>query len=145
MSTQESAFQSFNNGFNCAQAVITAYGGKYNLDDNTAKKLSCGFGGGCGRQSLTCGAVSGAYMVIGLKYGQTEKDNIDARNITYKMVNEFSAKFKTIHNSINCKELLGVDLATPEGQEFVRNNNLSKIKCTKYVTDACIILDEMGL
>jgi C_GCAxxG_C_C family probable redox protein len=145
MNNENNAEEVFYNGFNCAQAVMTTYCSKYNMDDKTAKKLSCGFGGGCARQSLTCGAVSGAFMVIGLKYGKAVKDDSESNIITYSKINEFSSKFRIINNSINCTELLGIDLATIEGQNYFNENNLKKNNCTSYVKDACNILDEMGL
>jgi C_GCAxxG_C_C family probable redox protein len=145
MSKEEIAQNIFKNGFNCAQAVLTTYCSKYNLDENIAKKLSCGFGAGCARRSLTCGAVSGAYMVIGLKYGKVKQEDEGARDLTYKKINDFSDYFISINNSINCKELLGIDLATTEGQTFFNENDLLNQKCTNYVKDACIILDKMEL
>jgi C_GCAxxG_C_C family probable redox protein len=145
MKNEEIAQNIFRNGFNCAQAVLTAYCTKYNLDNESARKLSCGFGGGCAHQSLTCGAVSAAYMVIGLKYGKVIQEDNKARDITYTKILEFSNTFISINNSINCKELLGIDLATSEGQEYFKENNLSNKKCTNYVKNACMILDSMGL
>ena len=56
----------FNNGFNCAQAIFTAYCDELGLDEETALKIACGFGAGMGRLQETCGAVSGAYLAIGL-------------------------------------------------------------------------------
>lgn len=144
MNTEETAVLSFNSGFNCAQAVLTAYSVKYNLDRTTANKISCGFGAGCGRQSLTCGAVTGAYMVIGLKYGKAESGDEVTKEITYKDVIGFSNKFKSLHKSINCTELLGADLGTEEGRAFAKANNLSNKKCANFVKDACTILNEMG-
>jgi C_GCAxxG_C_C family probable redox protein len=139
------AEETYHNGFNCAQSVLTAYSGKYHMDDKTAKMISCGFGGGCARQSLTCGAVTGAFMVIGLKYGKAEKEEVEARDITYKKVNEFSTKFKSMHNSINCGELLGIDLATEKGRAYFKENLFSEKKCSNFIKDACNILDEMEL
>jgi hypothetical protein len=84
-------------------------------------------------------------MVIGLKYGKVNQEDNEARDVTYKKIKEFSYNFTSINNSINCKELLGIDLATPEGQAIFKENDLSNKKCTNYVKDACIILDKMGL
>ena len=49
---------------NCAQSVLTAFSDELGLDRNTALRLARGFGGGMGRTGKTCGAVTGAYMVI---------------------------------------------------------------------------------
>jgi C_GCAxxG_C_C family probable redox protein len=144
MKTDETAILSFNGGFNCAQAVLTAYCGKYNMDKTAANKIACGFGAGCARQSLTCGAVTGAYMVIGLKYGKSDSGDDEPKEVTYKEVKMFSEKFKLMHKSINCSELLGADLGTEKGRAFAKSNDLSNKKCVNFVKDACTILNEMG-
>jgi len=106
------------------------------------QKVACGFGAGCARQSLACGAVNGAYMVIGLKHGRTEKDDMTARDLTYQKTNEFTEKFKSFHGSINCTDLLECNLGTEEGQKNFKKGT-SKEKCLYYVRDACRILEGM--
>ena len=145
MTSGDSAKKTFIEGFNCAQAVLTAYSGRYGMHDFAAKKISCAFGAGCARQSLTCGAVTGALMVVGLKYGKTEANDDESKELTYKKVNEFVNKFKTKYSSVNCYELLGCDLATEEGRAFYSENDLFHNECIKYINDTCEILDQMGL
>ena len=75
-SKAESSVDVFNNGFNCAQAVLTSHCQEYGLSDEMAKKIAGGFGAGMGYNSEVCGAVTGALMLIGLKYGKfRESDN----------------------------------------------------------------------
>ena len=144
MTGEEKAVEIFKEEFNCAQAVLAAFSGNYGLEEKEAKKLACGFGAGCGRQSLTCGAISGAYMAIGLKHGRTEKEDLTSREVTYKMINEFSEKFKSLHGSVNCSDLLGCNLGSDEGQKDFQEKELVKKKCLYYVRDACRILESMG-
>jgi C_GCAxxG_C_C family probable redox protein len=59
----------FDEGYSCAQAVLLAFSPSFGLDESTAKLISSTFGGGMGRLRLTCGAVTGAFMVLGLAYG----------------------------------------------------------------------------
>ena len=73
MSHAESALARFAQGYNCSQAVLSGYAGQFGLDEETAMKISSGFGGGMGRMADTCGAVTGAFMVLG-KYGQNSPD-----------------------------------------------------------------------
>ena len=56
-----------------------------------------------------CGAVSGMFMIAGLKFGYTSNDNIDEKASHYKLIQDLASKFKQKHNSIICKELLGID------------------------------------
>jgi C_GCAxxG_C_C family probable redox protein len=107
-----------------------------------ALKLACGFGGGM-RMAGTCGVVTAAFMVIGLKCGQTEANDRDAKSRTYELVREFAEKFRSRNGSIVCKELLGCDISTPEGMKTAQGKKLFKSVCSKMVTDAAEILDEM--
>jgi hypothetical protein len=68
------ALSVFDSGFNCSQSVLTAFCNEFGLQDEPGFRIACAFGGGMGRMAKTCGAVTGAFMVIGLKYGQTQKD-----------------------------------------------------------------------
>ena len=72
MSRVEQAVSCFQGGFNCSQAVLSTYAQDFGLDREAALKLAAGFGGGMGRMAGTCGAVTGAFMVLGLKHGPTE-------------------------------------------------------------------------
>jgi C_GCAxxG_C_C family probable redox protein len=61
------AVKCFNNGFNCAQAVLSTYSEQLGVDKTTALKIAGSFGGGMGHIGETCGAVTGAFMLIELK------------------------------------------------------------------------------
>ena len=68
------ALSTFDSGFNCSQSVLTAFCNEFGLHDEPAFRIACGFGGGMGRMAKTCGAVTGAFMVIGLKtWSNTER------------------------------------------------------------------------
>ncbi|MFX1569573.1 MAG: C-GCAxxG-C-C family protein [Promethearchaeota archaeon] len=143
MSGIERAITSFRGDFNCAQSVLSSFAPQYGLDKNTALKLATGFGGGMGRMQNTCGAVSGAFMVIGLKYGMGIDGDIEARDKTYELVREFTKRFQEINGSINCKELLGCDINTPEGKEYYDQNDFFEKKCSEYVKSSAKILEEL--
>jgi C_GCAxxG_C_C family probable redox protein len=64
----------FRNGFNCAQAVFTPFAKENGISESHALKIASGFGGGMGRLQATCGAVTGAYMAIGVKHGKSLGD-----------------------------------------------------------------------
>ena len=140
MKKSDIAVDIFNNGFNCAQAVLSACCEKFGLDKTAALKISCGFGGGMGRLQETCGAVTGAYMLIGLKYGQLLKDDKAAKEKTYALVREFAKRFEERNGTTNCRELLGFDLMTCDMQVM-----MPKIKqiCSKMVQDAAEIVEDM--
>ena len=142
MSTIEKASSLFKDGFSCSQAVFSAFAKELEADENTLLKLSDAFGGGM-RMALTCGAVTGAFMVIGLKYGRTSADDLEAKQKTANLVKEFVKKFEERHKSIVCKELLGCDISTEEGLKYARESNLTGTICPKLVTHAVEILEEI--
>ena len=139
----DQAAETFKNGFNCAQAVFATYAEEFGVDRTSALKISCGFGAGMGRRQEVCGAVSGAILLIGCKHGKTIREDNAANELTYKLVRELSEKFIAKHGSISCKELLGCNLLTPEGQQFFKDNNFRDLKCALYVHDASELAEVM--
>ncbi len=140
---QEKAVQVHQSGLNCAQAVLTSYCEELNFDKNLALSISCGFGGGMGRLQETCGAVTGAFMVLGIHTCRKYTDNIDRKEKSYSMVQKFAEQFKSIHKSLDCKELLNCDLKTEEGQRYMKFHNLSVKVCNKCIADSVIIVENL--
>jgi C_GCAxxG_C_C family probable redox protein len=129
---------------NCSQSVLTAYCEELGLDTRLARKIALGFGGGMGHTGKTCGAVTGAFMVIGLKQADLNPENAQQiKEKAYEMVKEFSRRFTEIHGSTACNELLGYDLGTAEGLAAAREKNLFATLCPKFVHDAVEILEKL--
>jgi C_GCAxxG_C_C family probable redox protein len=143
MNKADKALTCFKEGFNCSQSVFSAYAVDMGLSRETALKVSQSFGGGMGQMGETCGAVTGAFMVIGLKYGRTRVDDDEAKVKTYKLVKEFSEKFKARNGTIICRELLGCDIGTSEGQRIAKDEKLFSTVCPGFVQDAVEILEEI--
>ena len=121
--------------------MLSVYGARFGLDRETALRVAGAFGGGMGRMGETCGAVTGAFMVIGLKHGKTKADDDEAREKTYELVNAFVRLFRERNRTILCRDLLGHDLSTEEGREAVAEQNLILTRCTALVRDAGEILE----
>jgi C_GCAxxG_C_C family probable redox protein len=138
----ETAVSRFAEGFNCSQAVFSAYAEDLGLDEKAALKIAAGFGGGMGRMGETCGAVTGALLVLGLKYGGTTPDR-ETKERVYERVREFAARFKARHGSLACRDLLGCDVGTAEGQEIARRQNMLTTACPQFVRSAAEILEEL--
>jgi C_GCAxxG_C_C family probable redox protein len=138
----EQAVERFRKGFNCSQAVLSSYGEQFGLECDKAFKVATGFGGGM-RMGGTCGAVSGAFMVLGLKYGNTTAEDKKAKAKTYTKVEEYTNRFKVRNDSVTCRELLGCDLTTPEGMKEAKDKGLFSTICPKIVQDAVEILEEI--
>lgn len=143
MSNVDSAVKCFNNGFNCTQAILSTYCEQFGLDRETALKLSCPFGAGMGCMAETCGAVTGAFMLIGLKYGKCFEEDTVSKDISYRLVREFTERFKEVNGSISCKELLQCDISTPEGSSNAKSIGLCNRLCPGFVKDSARIIEEL--
>jgi C_GCAxxG_C_C family probable redox protein len=143
MNNAERAVSVFLDGFSCSQAVLSTYGTQFGLDRQIALRVAGAFGSGMGRMGEICGAVTGAFMVIGLKYGQTRVEDKESKERAYRLVKEFVNKFKSRNKSIVCRELLGCDLSTPEGIKLAKEKKLFINLCPKFVQDAAEIIDQI--
>ncbi len=143
MSRAQLAAARFKQGFSCSQAVFSAFSEVLELDPQKALKIAQPFGGGIARMGLTCGAVTGAFLAIGLKYGRTRPEDEEAREKTYALVHDFIREFKARYGSIVCRELIGVDLGTAEGHKQAVERGVFENLCSKYVQDAVEILEQI--
>jgi C_GCAxxG_C_C family probable redox protein len=143
MKKVQSAVICFEVGFNCSQAVLSTFGPALGLDRDTALKVAAAFGGGVAGRGDTCGAVSGALMVIGLSYGRTRTDDEEAKERAYSLAQNFMKEFESRHGSVFCRDLLGYDISTPDGLASVGQENLGTTLCPNFVADAAEILEEL--
>jgi C_GCAxxG_C_C family probable redox protein len=139
----QKALTIFRSGMNCAQAVLTAFSDVTKFDNDQASAISSGFGGGMGRLQETCGAATGAFMVIGINNSRRYADIDERKNKSNTMIQEFSKRFIAIHKTTNCRLLLGVDLKSEEGRQIMQQDNLSESICEKCISDSVDILQEL--
>ena len=141
--SKEKAIESFKSGLNCAQAVLTSFSEELGFDEEFALRTSCGFGGGMGRMGGTCGAVTGSYMVLGMINCKKFTDNKDRKEATYRMVQNFTEKFKIIHGTTDCHSLMNCEIITEEGYRYAAENNLFEKVCEKCIEDSIRIIGEV--
>jgi len=137
------AAELFRNGFFCSQSVLAPFCDNYGLDRNSALKIACGLGSGMGCAEI-CGAVSGAVLVIGLKYGHTDTKDRAAKATCKAKVAEFLSVFLERNRHILCRDILGCDISTPEGRQKAIDEQLFTTVCVDMVVSAATILDELG-
>ena len=143
MKKKESATQTFKSGFNCAQSVFSSFADDLKLDRETTLRMSAGFGAGMGRTQATCGAVSGAIMVIGSTISNQHGSAEGINEQIYSKTKEFINRFIEINKTTNCRELVQVDISTEEGQNIFKEKNIFDEVCVKCVSDAVEILEDM--
>jgi C_GCAxxG_C_C family probable redox protein len=143
MISADRALDLFAKQFNCAQAVLAACGPAENLSEPDCLRIAAAFGGGIGRLGETCGAVTGALMVLGLRFGGQAGPDPAAKAAFYERVGDLISRFKGRNTSILCRDLLGCDLSTPAGWQQAQERKVHQTVCPKYVRDAVEILDEV--
>ena len=130
----EKAEALFKSGCNCSQAVFAAFADEFGLDEDLARRISCGLGGGVGRLREVCGAVSGAALVLGMRHGPDKRT-------AYPPIQDFCAKFKAETGSIVCRELLAGTGATTGGAPEPRTSAYyGKRPCVELVKLAASLL-----
>ncbi len=123
----QKAVELFMQGYNCSQSVFLAFADLYGMDEDMAKRVSAGFGGGVGRMRMMCGAVSGMVMLAGLDAGQTEGNDRKGKADCYAVVQCLVNKFKDENGSVICAELLGM-----KGCKVVKNSNIPDERNAEY-------------
>ena len=142
----EKAREMFFKGYNCAQSIMCAFSDVTGYDLNTSARMASSFGGGMGRLRQTCGAVSGAALVLGIVKGYDDPTDYEAKKQHYVLVREFAERFKEKNVSINCGELLKLASVDPKagGNPEKRSEEYYKKRpCPQLIYDAARILDEM--
>lgn len=115
----------FEEGNNCSVSVFRALSEMSEEDGTIDPGVAMGFGGGMGKNGLVCGAVSAGIMAIGLRARGREKAEV------YKLVDTFLTDFKEHFGTVNCRELLGADLKTEEGMQYLKTEG--RKKCKEFV------------
>ena len=124
----------------CSQAIFAAYGEQLSLgkvDFDTGMKIGSAFSGGIARTGNVCGALTGALMALGLKYGDAEDEN-KVNEVAVELLNEF----ESLNGSTICRDLINHDLITDEDVKQTFNNG-SFDNCPKFVEDVTKILDKL--
>ena len=140
--TKEEIKNLFMQGIDCSQVVTGAFAEKMGMTEEQARKVSSCFGGGmmCGE---TCGAVTGALMVIGMVYGHSREGDQSQKEIMAAKTGEFNTLFGEKYSSCICRELLGHDISKPGEMEKVLENGLMFDFCPRVVEDTIDRLEKI--
>ena len=140
--TREEIRDLFMEGIDCAQVVVGEFDEKTGMDRETLRKMAACFGGGmqCGE---TCGAVTGALMVIGLVYGHSREGDQAQKDRMLEKVSEFKRLFGEKYPSCMCRELLGHDISKEGEMEKMMEKGLLFELCPRIVEDTICILEKV--
>jgi C_GCAxxG_C_C family probable redox protein len=137
----EQAVENFKNGYNCSQSVAMAYADLYPVDMETIKQVSGSFGGGMGRLREVCGAVTGAFMILGMEYPASDPTDKAVKSANYAAVQRTALQFKEKMGSYICADLLKVDRYPQDPNPEDRNSAYyAKRPCAYCVAVAAELL-----
>ena len=100
---------------------------EFEIESEIIPRIASCFGGGIGNTGAVCGAVAGAVMAIGLK--KERGDTMEEALRTLAVAQEFRRRFEAEMETINCRELTGADLSTPEGIEQFMGSDTPQTVC----------------
>ena len=120
-------------GYNCAQAVACTYCDLVGMDEKTALCATEAFGAGMGGMQATCGAVSGAVFLAGLKNADGVVEAPKSKGKTYQLSKAIVENFRQKNGTIVCCELKAVN---PDTGKPTRS-------CAGCITDAAAIAEEV--
>lgn len=141
---KQKALSYFNNSFNCAQSVLVSFGTELGLSEDECLKLATAFGAGMAKHQYTCGAVTGALMVLGLKYGKALNDPENNKVDTYDTASDFLKQFENKNGSIICKDLLkGLNMNNDADLEKINKLGLFENECENYIQSSVEIVEKI--
>jgi C_GCAxxG_C_C family probable redox protein len=143
MSEVEKATSLFAAGFSCSQSVLGAYAERYGLPREVALRLADPFGGGLGGLGKTCGAVTGAIMVLGLALGRRVADDDAAKLATKARVQALVSRFEAHYGTSVCRDLIECEIDTPEKLQAAHARGVFDRVCAPLVRATAEILEEV--
>jgi C_GCAxxG_C_C family probable redox protein len=142
MDHQQKALDLFDKQFNCAQSTFAALAEEAGIDVKTALKCAACFGGGmrCGE---ACGAVTGALMALGYRFGSAKEKYPEGKAAAYQLSVRFLDRFREERGTILCRELLGFTPGVPEDAEQIKALGLHGKICIGVILDAVEIAQDI--
>jgi C_GCAxxG_C_C family probable redox protein len=143
MDRSAAAAYNMRKGFNCAQSIVKAFSSELTVDEQAAVKMAASLGAGLGRNGYVCGALSGAALVIGARYGNTDPADTAGREKAYAVANELLEKFQRENHTVLCRELISFNLKNPDELKRAREMGVFQNRCPLFVLSAGKILEEI--
>ena len=126
---------------NCAQAVLLAFADELQIEKESLVSIGSAFGAGMG-EGETCGAVSAALMVIGLKNGKSHS-SVELKEHVKQLSGIFKSEFEKQYGSLKCKDLIGVDLKNDEGYEIAHEKGVFQSRCPLFIRSSIQLISDL--
>lgn len=119
-------------GFNCAESVLLGLCDHLGVQNPLIPRIATGFGGGIGHTGNICGAITGAVMALGIRFGREHAQDKETRDTLYSRTEAFLREIEEKLGHLDCFSLIGVRLNTEEGLRRYREENLRE-RCREIV------------
>ena len=135
------AVQLYKEGSNSCQAVLGAFQDEIGIDEAMAMKMGAGFGAGIGTMQKTCGAITGALMVLGCRH--YDKDSLfESKQVMFDETQKLLIRFHKKFGSTECYSLVKIDFHKPGGLQKAREKRVFESHCQRYIREVCSIMEE---
>jgi len=131
----------YNKGCNSCQSVLGAFQDELDIGESTAMKMGAGFGAGIGTMQKTCGALTGAMMVLGCRHYR-ENALFESKQIMFDETQKLLLRFHKKFGSTECFSLLKIDFHKPGGLQKARKQKIFETHCQRYLREVCLLLEE---
>ena len=132
----------FNSHIHCSQIVLMEWAEALGYDREEAARMAAPFGAGMFRGD-TCGAVTGAMIAIGMKFGHSQPGDVEGDELMKEKVAEFNRRFIEEKGTTICRDLLGFDFSISGDFEKAAMSGAIHTTCPKLVLEALNILDDI--
>ncbi len=129
----EKAAELHRKGYNCAQAVACTYCDLFGVKEQDVFRMTEGLGRGMGNMEGTCGAVSAACLLAGLKSSKGNMEKPEGKADTYALTKAIMTGFREKNQTTVCGVLKGV-----ETKKVLRS-------CQDCVRDAAMLVETVLL
>jgi C_GCAxxG_C_C family probable redox protein len=127
------ALKSAEQGFLCSESVLLALGKCQGVSSDLIPRVATGFGAGFGRMGEVCGAISGAILGLGIRFGRSVvTKQLEARR-PYWFTTELLDRFKGRFGSVRCRDLTGLDLSREADVQRYHDQKLWDTRCRDFV------------
>jgi C_GCAxxG_C_C family probable redox protein len=130
-------------GLSCAPAILAAFAPRFGLNQDQAARVASCFGGGMIRSGGPCGAVTGSLMAIGLAFGPGLCPDSEAKERAYRHAAELWQRVRERWGSLQCRDILGVDISSPAGHAQAKAEKLFSTRCKDVIRTAAEVVNEL--
>jgi C_GCAxxG_C_C family probable redox protein len=130
-------------GWLCSEAVLQALAEALSISSEWIPRVATGFAAGMGRSGEVCGAVSGAVLGLGLRFGRNTLEETPGDTRPHWYATELVKEMNERHGSVTCAGILGLDLKDPEDMKRYYELDHWNTTCCSLIREATFLAYEI--